>query len=102
MFLFHSLFFCLLLRRPPDSPRTDTPFPSTALFRSQGAPLVGFAAAFNQFGILWALSNEAIAMTGGRLTKMLSFQGLKRVPIEEAAAGDIVADRKSTRLNSSH
>src|SRR3546814_18884066 len=30
-------------------------------------------------------------MTGGRLTKMLSFQGLKRVPIEEAAAGDIVA-----------
>src|SRR3546814_18057471 len=30
-------------------------------------------------------------MTGGRLPKMLSFQGLKRVPIEEAAAGDIVA-----------
>src|SRR3546814_19553037 len=30
-------------------------------------------------------------MTGGRLTKMLSFQGLQRVPIEEAAAGDIVA-----------
>src|SRR3546814_5667269 len=30
-------------------------------------------------------------MTGGRLTKMLSFQGLTCVPIEEAAAGDIVA-----------
>src|SRR3546814_7388329 len=32
-----------------------------------------------------------LVVAGGRLTKMLSFQGLKRVPIEEAAAGDIVA-----------
>src|SRR3546814_7123452 len=41
--------------------------PSLAQFipaADQGAPLVGFAAAFNQFGILWALSNEAIAKTG--------------------------------------
>src|SRR3546814_14971330 len=41
--------------------------PSLAQFvpaADQGAPLVGFAAAFNQFGILWALSNDAIARTG--------------------------------------
>src|SRR3546814_10289295 len=27
-------FFCLMLRRPPISTRTDTPFPYTTLFRS--------------------------------------------------------------------
>src|SRR3546814_18686773 len=37
------------------------------------------------------LRRDGKVVAGGRLTKMLSFQGLKRVPIEEAAAGDIVA-----------
>src|SRR3546814_21046384 len=27
-------FFCLMIRRPPTSPRTDTLFPDTPLFRS--------------------------------------------------------------------
>src|SRR3546814_1883052 len=29
------MFFCLMIRRPPRSTRTDTLFPSTTLFRSQ-------------------------------------------------------------------
>src|SRR3546814_12952057 len=38
MVLYHSsscfVFFCLMIRRPPRSTRTDTLFPSTTLFRS--------------------------------------------------------------------
>src|SRR3546814_8778313 len=34
---FSLLFFFLMLRRPPRSPRTDTLFPYTTLFRSNGA-----------------------------------------------------------------
>src|SRR3546814_20651530 len=30
------MFFCLMIRRPPRSTRTDTLFPSTTLFRSLG------------------------------------------------------------------
>src|SRR3546814_3710342 len=30
------LFFCLMIRRPPRSTRTDTLFPYTTLFRSAG------------------------------------------------------------------
>src|SRR3546814_18605958 len=32
-------FFCLMIRRPPRSTRTDTLFPYTTLFRSEGSPL---------------------------------------------------------------
>src|SRR3546814_7686066 len=31
----YSFFFCLMIRRPPRSTRTDTLFPYTTLFRSQ-------------------------------------------------------------------
>src|SRR3546814_19468855 len=34
MSLFVSFFFFLMIRRPPRSTRTDTPFPYTTLFRS--------------------------------------------------------------------
>src|SRR3546814_14815680 len=33
-----SFFFFLMIRRPPRSTRTDTLFPYTTLFRSQGIP----------------------------------------------------------------
>src|SRR3546814_12149939 len=36
LFLFSSLFFFLMIRRPPRSTRTDTLFPYTTLFRSHG------------------------------------------------------------------
>src|SRR3546814_3945637 len=33
------MFFCLMIRRPPRSTRTDTLFPYTTLFRSNRRPL---------------------------------------------------------------
>ena len=38
-----------------------------------------------------ALSREGVEIERGRVTKLLAFRGLKRQPIDEALAGDIVA-----------
>lgn len=38
-----------------------------------------------------ALSNDGSQIEAGRITKILAFRGLERVPVEEAEAGDIVA-----------
>lgn len=38
-----------------------------------------------------ALSNDGTQIETGRITKILAFRGLERVPVEEAEAGDIVA-----------
>jgi GTP-binding protein len=38
-----------------------------------------------------ALSRDGSVIEEGRLNKLLAFRGLKRVPIEEAVAGDIIA-----------
>src|SRR3984957_11148080 len=38
-----------------------------------------------------ALSREGVEVERGRVTKLLAFRGLKRQPIDEALAGDIVA-----------
>ena len=38
-----------------------------------------------------ALSNDGTQIEAGRITKILAFRGLDRVPVEEAEAGDIVA-----------
>jgi GTP-binding protein len=38
-----------------------------------------------------SLSRDGTVLEEGRLSKLLAFRGLKRVPIEEAAAGDIIA-----------
>ena len=38
-----------------------------------------------------ALSRSGQTIEQGRITKVLAFRGLERVPVEEAAAGDIVA-----------
>ena len=38
-----------------------------------------------------ALSRDGETLESGRLTKLLAFRGLQRVPVDEAASGDIVA-----------
>jgi GTP-binding protein len=38
-----------------------------------------------------AVSREGVEVERGRISKLLAFRGLKRTPIDEAAAGDIVA-----------
>src|SRR3546814_11585410 len=97
-----------MIRRPPRSTRTDTPFPYPTLFRSEdndgcgqhdGAPvprLPGDDLALG--GALVELADEGITA------------GLERAEVDitgAAAAHDLlamqgVADRKSTRLNSNH
>src|SRR5437879_9802440 len=74
VFLFVSFFF-LLLRRPPRS----TLFPYTTLFRSQEIQAV-------------VLGLGHRALVGEHVALELSVPG----------EGDVLPDRKSTRLNSSH
>src|SRR3546814_5973640 len=115
-----------MLRRPPISTRTDTPFPHTTLFRSPGkafrvvffmddaasrrhpldvaradgaataarVPVADFAVIDDGHGFKSAMRMLTNATRGGR------------VGIEQVRTGVIEqqerADRKSTRLNSSH
>src|SRR3546814_18141192 len=87
LFLYHIFFvyfFFLMLRRPPISTRTDTLFPYTTLFRAQLAQAVMSIHAVKGVEI-----GGGFAVAAG--------------PGSEAH--DVIlpsADRKSTRLNSSH
>src|SRR3546814_15654145 len=91
-----SVFFFLMIRRPPRSTRTDTLFPYTTLFRSawittMPISIVNSAADWLH---LKALHNYPLKIS-------LSEGGIGWIPyfLERA---DFVQDRKSTRLNSSH
>src|SRR3546814_19751185 len=99
-FLYFLFVFFLMIRPPPRSTRTDTLFPYTTLFRSCAAAVLVLSAGLahadadtqfrQQFGDAfldhyWSLhADDAIAM------------GYYR------DADQLPADRKSTRLNSSH
>src|SRR3712207_7290527 len=72
-----------MIRRPPRS----TLFPYTTLFRSHVVPVAAGAAAEQQ------------GSAGGRRRVPRALQQHQR---RRLADGDAVADRKSTRLNSSH
>src|SRR3546814_11946811 len=67
----YFLFFFLMIRRPPRSTRTDTLFPYTTLFRSQGA------------------SGEAIERTGAALRqrKTVRLAGCCEAVRERGGAG---------------
>src|SRR3546814_20764462 len=90
--------FCLMIRRPPRSTRTDTLFPYTTLFRSKIAAVDLFGMQLPQ-----RLLAEDRQRCGGR-----EHQAEPRR--QDQAAADQrrhqqnaeSADRKSTRLNSSH
>src|SRR3546814_15374553 len=105
-----------MIRRPPRSTRTDTLFPYTTLCRSHGrldmaANVAGTSGvhaeladsstdqwrhtmAVNLDGVYFCLRAELRAMRGA---------GAGSIVNVASAAGRIgVADRKSTRLNSSH
>src|SRR3546814_13346480 len=95
-----TCFFCfLMIRLPPRSTRTDTPFPSTTLFRSPGALLRrGLHAVIrNRFAEADGYADRILARDPGNEGGVI----LKaRIAIRKGAPRD--ADRKSTRLNSSH
>src|SRR3546814_6465617 len=116
------IFFFLRIRRPPRSTRTDTLFPYTTLFRSTsregkaselyiqlghlglgrsmalwddlwtGAHLATMAAGAAPYG---AIEQGALAVEDGRIAWVGAAAELPGAP-------EALADRKSTRLNSSH
>src|SRR3546814_15694401 len=99
-----------MIRRPPRSTRTDTPFPYTTLFRSlQTDP--DFANG------VWAVVDVDTSRFDGRAEKInitvprrvltqidnyAKAHGATRSGFLVEAARRAMADRKSTRLNSSH
>src|SRR3546814_15831994 len=93
LLLFPLYVVFLMIRRPPRSTRTDTPFPYTTLFRSpaaNGTP--------ERPGLLrhrWL--RRQLPIRRRRLTTG------REVHIAWGLLGDgVELDRKSTRLNSSH
>src|SRR3546814_17800608 len=104
-------FFFLMIRRPPRSTRTDTLFPYTTLFRSADRDtLVGHLAVLAPGGEVG--EESAIDVCSDRAdvpAHLFEEDGVDRlgcvelveVPLE-AQERHACADRKSTRLNSSH
>src|SRR3546814_15013342 len=87
--------FFLMIRRPPRSTRTDTLFPYTTLFRSLHYQRA-FKTPYEQ-ALLRRASQRAVR---GHIAARDGFvQGWSELEIHRAY---LAADRKSTRLNSSH
>src|SRR3546814_15986244 len=104
-----------MIRRPPRSTRTDTLFPYTTLFRSRLLPLLhnilrraSYLALLDEqpaalqrlVSVLArsALLGERLAAHPLLLDELLDVRVSGELPGRDA----LVADRKSTRLNSSH
>src|SRR3546814_18717735 len=98
------VFFFLMIRRPPRSTRTYTPLPHTTVFPSRGYPLDANrillqASTSEAYGFLFKLlcdpgDEVLVPRPGYPLFEFLA--GLESVRVRS------YADRKSTRLNSSH
>src|SRR3546814_10959240 len=87
-----SVFFFLMIRRPPRSTRTDTLFPYTTLFRSATTRRAYHSA----FAFAFAFAFGPLCVAPRRADKV----GRSGRVSERCAAPRV--DRKSTRLNSSH
>src|SRR3546814_16764333 len=100
MHLFFLCVFCLMIRRPPRSKRSDTLFPYTTLFRSAAQGAVVLVADIEEAAALAVVAE--IGAEGGQAEPV----GLDVTEEEQwvAALDGAVRrqDRKSTRLNSSH
>src|SRR3546814_5291184 len=119
-----SCFF-LMIRRPPRSTRTDTLFPYTTLFRSKAdfyaaldrhlgiATVPDYAALIAEAGQDNALSDAyRMAAVEDARSRGLSVHALDlatplpttaaQIERGELALVEVLQDRKSTRLNSSH
>src|SRR3546814_4940285 len=108
-----------MIRRPPRSTRTDTLFPYTTLFRSTGVPVerMGVLAAPMTLPLMLICGGIALHLSGERrallrrgpelllyvvILAVALALGTRWVGIALAGALGGLADRKSTRLNSSH
>src|SRR3546814_2516728 len=120
--MFCDVFF-LMIRRPPRSTRTDTLFPYTTLFRTEyqlrqlQAEFARAARILTLGQLATSIAHEvnqplsAIATNAETSLRWLSRdepnlekigQLTARVAASAHHASEIVQDRKSTRLNSSH
>src|SRR3546814_20028888 len=100
-----------MIRRPPRSTRTDTPFPYTTLFRSKGQVEKNVQGArrrlwqpmpsFPDLDALNAWLEERCIAQWGEIQ-----HGVLPGTVADVHAAEIISlmpiDRKSTRLNSSH
>jgi len=91
------LFEMLVSHVPPAKGDADAPFAmlvsileyDSYLGRVLTGRIMSGTARMNM--ALKALTRDGIEVESGRMTKLLAFRGILRVPVEEAAAGDIVA-----------
>src|SRR3546814_14183933 len=96
-------FFCLMIRRPPRSTRTDTLFPYTTLFRSRDTwtrTMNGTGIPHHltfDMGVQAKLSRFVVHQRGTVAETNLLYSGGTPTLFEVWGR-----DRKSTRLNSSH
>src|SRR3546814_14510589 len=95
----HTVFFVLMIRRPPRSTRTDTLFPYTTLFRSaRVAHEIHGGKAPRAIAVEPVVANEILGQEPCHLPRIARFdRGLQRCNVATQRL-----DRKSTRLNSSH
>src|SRR3546814_15776677 len=97
-----------MIRRPPRSKRTDTLFPYTTLFRAHvGGELGGVNRFHARRMSAWKerVGRGETAGRGWKLPRGLVMLNLFQHPwpdLSPCAAPKETADRKSTRLNSSH
>src|SRR3546814_20763407 len=110
--------FCLMIRRPPRSTRTDTLFPYTTLFRSTAQRLASEGAKVVCADLIKEAAEAAAHEIGGDAIGLSfdaadanSVEGLIRQTVSHFGRLDVLhnnaavtklEDRKSTRLNSSH
>src|SRR3546814_11555765 len=102
--MFFSLFFFLMIRRPPRSTRTDTLCPYTTLFRSIGDdrlvdPMQQVLAKCRITGRLLAVE-QAVWRQRQRWRRADAAEPAMRQSLRLELFNQ--RDRKSTRLNSSH
>ena len=93
----HPLFVTILERVPTAEGEEEKPFAMLATTLEADPFLGRILTGRIQQGVarvnmpLHALSRDGKVLEQARLTKLLAFRGLKREPVEEARAGDIVA-----------
>src|SRR3546814_14452910 len=103
-----------MIRRPPRSTRTDTPFPYTTLFRSLQRARGGLQRMERRVAQLLTLArvesvdhfDDTATLSPGQLARDVlasaSERAAPRGVVLSLQADDALRDRKSTRLNSSH
>src|SRR3712207_9503568 len=92
------LFFFLMIRRPPRS----TLFPYTTLFRSPKPVSHGLALVVNQEGKSSARTLDAAGFADVEFRGEYPIGTVRYADPEFPVRATLEADRKSTRLNSSH